>query len=69
MVASFFQIVALFVVRGAEQWNILAIKPLPALALLCLQMQSRAYNVSLLCFAIFTAVIAYLVVRSKKERV
>ena len=65
IVASLFEIAALFVVRGAEQWNILAVKALPALALLCLELQSRAYNVSIACFGLFTLLIAYLTVRSK----
>jgi hypothetical protein len=66
IVASLFEIAALFVVRGAEQWNILAVKALPALALLCLELQSRAYNVSIACFGLFTLLIAYLTVRSKE---
>lgn len=66
VVASFFQIAALFVVGGAEHWNILAVKALPALALMCLELQSRAYNVSVVCFGLFTLVIAYLTVRSRE---
>jgi hypothetical protein len=66
VVASLFQLAALFVVGGAEHWNILAVKALPALALMCLRLQSRAYNVSIVCLGLFTLVIAYLTVRSRE---
>ncbi|HEY2093311.1 MAG TPA: DUF4386 domain-containing protein [Thermoanaerobaculia bacterium] len=65
VVAALFQIAALFVVGGAEHWNILAVKALPALALMCLQFQSRAYTVSVVFFGLFTLVIAYLTVRTR----
>ncbi|HEX7191846.1 MAG TPA: DUF4386 domain-containing protein [Thermoanaerobaculia bacterium] len=64
--ASLFEIAALFVVRGAEHWNILAVKALPALAMMFLELQSRAYNVSIACFALFTLMIAYLTVRTRE---
>jgi hypothetical protein len=66
VVASFFEIAALFVVHGAAHWNILAVKALPALALLFLELQSRAYNVSIACFGLFTLLIAYLTVRTRE---
>ncbi|HEY2322434.1 MAG TPA: DUF4386 domain-containing protein [Thermoanaerobaculia bacterium] len=66
IVAAFFEIAALFVVHGAEHWNILAVKALPALALLFLELQSRAYNVSIACFGLFTLLIAYLTVRTRE---
>ena len=66
VVASFFEIAAIFVVRGAAHWNILAVKALPALALLFLELQSRAYNLSIACFGLFTLLIAYLTVRTRE---
>ncbi|HEX3107835.1 MAG TPA: DUF4386 domain-containing protein [Thermoanaerobaculia bacterium] len=63
--AALFEIAALFVVRGAEHWNILAVKALPALALLFLELQSRSYNVSIACFGLFTLLIAYLTLRTR----
>lgn len=66
IVASLFEIAALFVVRGAEHWNILAVKALPALALMFLELQSRAYNLSIVCFGLFTLLIAYLTVRTRE---
>lgn len=63
--AALCEIAALFVVRGAEHWNILAVKALPALALLFLELQSRAYNVSVACFGLFTLLIAYLSLRTR----
>jgi hypothetical protein len=66
IVAALFEIAALVVVRGAEHWNILAVKALPALALLFLELQSRAYNVSIACFGLFTLLIAYLTVRTRE---
>ena len=66
IVAALCEIAALFVVHGAEHWNILAVKALPALALLFLELQSRAYNVSIACFGLFTLLIAYLTVRTRE---
>jgi len=65
IIAALFELAALFIVRGAEHWNILAVKALPALALLCLDLQSRAYNVSVACFGLFTLLIAYLTLRTR----
>lgn len=64
--AALLEIAALFVVRGAEHWNILAVKALPALALLFLELQSRAYNLSIACFGLFTLLIAYLALRTRE---
>jgi len=64
--AALFEIAALFIVRGAEHWNILAVKALPALALMFLELQTRAYNVSIVCFGLFTLLIAYLTVRTRE---
>ncbi len=66
ILASLFEIAALFVVRGAEHWNILAVKALPSLALMFLELQSRAYNLSIVCFGLFTLLIAYLTVRTRE---
>ena len=66
IVAALLEIAALFVVRGAEHWNLLAVKALPALALMFLELQSRAYNVSITCFGLFTLLIAYLTVRTRR---
>ena len=66
VVASLFEIAALFVVRGAAHWNILAVKAIPALALMFLELQSRAYNLSIACFGLFTLLIAYLTLRTRE---
>jgi len=65
VVASLFEMAAFLVVRGAAHWNILAVKALPALALMFLELQSRAYNVSIACFGLFTLLIAYLTLRTR----
>lgn len=64
--ASLFEIAAVFVVHGAAHWNILAVKALPALALMFLELQSRAYNFSIACFGLFTLLIAYLTLRTRE---
>jgi len=66
IVAALCEIAALFVVRGAEHWNILAVKAIPALVLLFLELQSRAYNVSIACFGLFSLLIGYLAVRARE---
>ena len=66
IVASLFEIGAVFIVHGAAHWNILAVRALPALALMFLEMQSHAYNFSIACFGFFTLLIAYLTLRTRE---
>ncbi|HYS54640.1 MAG TPA: DUF4386 domain-containing protein [Thermoanaerobaculia bacterium] len=62
--ACIFHIAALFVLRGAQYLNILAVQPLPALALLCLKLRAQAYSISLVFFGFYCLLIGYLIFRS-----
>jgi hypothetical protein len=62
--ASLFQLAALLVLRGAQYLNILSVKSLPVLALMCLRLRSKAYNVSLVVLAVYCLLIGYLALRS-----
>ena len=62
--ASLFHVAALVVLRGAQYLNILALQPLPALALLFLKLRSQAYDVSLVFFGFYSLLIGYLIIRS-----
>jgi uncharacterized protein DUF4386 len=64
--ACFFHIAALVVLRGAQylNLNILAVQPLPALALICLRLRAQAYSISLVFFGFSCLLIGYLIFRS-----
>ena len=58
--ACLFHIAALAILRGAQYLHIVAVRPLPDLALLCLRLRSEAYSVSLVFFGLSCLLIAYL---------
>ena len=58
--ACLFHIAALVILRGAQYLHIVALRPLPDLALLCLRLRAEAYGVSLVFFAVSCLLIAYL---------
>ncbi len=62
--ACLFHIAALVVLRGAQTLNILAIQPLPALALMCLKLWAQAYSISLVFVGFSCLLVGYLIVRS-----
>ena len=64
--ASLFEIAAVFIVHGAAHWNILAVRVVPALALMSLELQLHAYNFSIACFGLFTLPIGYLTLRTRE---
>src|SRR5438874_2828034 len=68
MFASFFQAAAWIVLRSAQHWNVLAVKSLPALAFICLQLRARAYGVGLLFVALHCALVAYLVLSTAPRK-
>lgn len=61
--ASFFYIAALVVLRGAQYLNILAVRPLPALALMFLELWAQAYSISLVFAGFSCLLIGYLIFR------
>jgi hypothetical protein len=62
--AGLFHIAALFVLRGAQYLNLLAVEPLQVLALMCLTLRAHAYNISLVFFGFYCLLIGYLIFRS-----
>jgi len=68
VLASLFQLAALVILRGAQYLNILSVKSLPALALMCLKLRSQAYNVSLVVLGVDCLLIGYLLFRSTLVR-
>src|SRR6266568_2505761 len=62
--ACLFHIAALVVLRGAQSLNILAVQPLPALALMCLKLRAQAYGISLVFLGFNCLLIGYLIFRS-----
>ena len=62
--ACLFHIAALVVLRGAQSLNILALQPLPTLALMCLRLRAQAYGISLVFLGINCLLIGYLIFRS-----
>jgi uncharacterized protein DUF4386 len=62
--ACLFHIAALFILSGAQHLNILAVQPLPALALLCLKLRAEAYSISLVFFGFYCLLIGCLIFRS-----
>jgi Domain of unknown function (DUF4386) len=62
--ACFFHIAALVVLRGAQYLNILAVQPLPTLALVCLRLRAQAYSIGLVFFGFSCLLIGYLIFKS-----
>src|SRR5437899_3649265 len=62
--ASLFHIAALVVLRGAQYLNLLAVEPLQVLALTCLTLRAKAYDISLVFFGLHCLLIGYLIFRS-----
>lgn len=57
---SFFHVVAMFLLRGAEYLNLLSVRPVPTLVLMCLQLRAQAYAISLVFFALYCLSSGYL---------
>ena len=62
--ACLFHISALVVLSGAQYLNILAVQPLPALALLLLKLRAQAYSISLVFLGFNCLLTGYLIFRS-----
>ena len=62
--ACLFHIAALVVLRGAQSLNILALQPLPTLALTCLKLRAQIYSISLVFMGLSCLLIGYLIFRS-----
>jgi hypothetical protein len=62
--ASLFHIGALVVLKGAQYLNILAMQPLPDLALMCLKLWAQAYSISLVFAGLSCLLIGYLIFKS-----
>ena len=62
--ACLLHVTALLILRSAQYLDILAVQPLPALALLCLKLREQAYGVSLVFFGLHCLLIGYLIFRS-----
>jgi tetratricopeptide (TPR) repeat protein len=63
-VSSLFHIAALIVLRGAQYLNIVAVQPLPDLALMFLRLRAQAYSISLIVFAVYCLLIASFIFKS-----
>src|SRR5437773_2231394 len=61
---SLFHIAAMLLLRGAQYLNILTVKPLPALVLMCLQLRAQAYTISLAFFGLYCLLSGYLIFKS-----
>jgi tetratricopeptide (TPR) repeat protein len=61
---SLFHIAAMFLLRGAQYLNILTVKPLPDLVLMCLRLRAQAYSISLVFFGLYCLLSVYLLFKS-----